>query len=146
MTSFLSTCSAEPLSIGAAMFPCRVHVPPGSLAEQGPQVHCVRGNGSHLASKFAYSGGGSSGFDVVSPFGGCGVPLEEQSLRLTIISTLIEPPFQLACSFLVPKRGGASSRSSPKPCIVEFHGFTAGAHSGKVPRPPAVVDSSSALV
>ena len=40
-SSFLSTCSAEPLSTGRPdVFPGRVHVPPGSLAEQGPQVHC----------------------------------------------------------------------------------------------------------
>ena len=41
----------------------RVHVPPGGLAEQGPLVHFVRGNGSHLAFNFVYSGGGSSGFE-----------------------------------------------------------------------------------
>ena len=31
------------------VLPGRVHVPLGGLAEQGPQVHRVRGNGSHLA-------------------------------------------------------------------------------------------------
>ena len=62
MASFLSFCSAEPLSTGAAgRVP--VHVPPGGLAEQGQQVHCVRGNGFHLAFNFVYSKGGPSGFE-----------------------------------------------------------------------------------
>ena len=121
------------------VFSGRVHVPLGGLAEQGQLVHCVRGNGSHLACNFAYSGEEGRWFDVVSRFGGCRFPAGKAIIEI------IEPPFQLACSFLVPERGGAISRSSAESWIVEFHGFPAGAHSGKVPRPPAVVDSSTAL-
>ena len=47
--------------------------------------------------------------------------------------------------FLVQERGGANSRSSAEPWIVEFYGFPAKARGGKFPRSPAVVDSSTAL-
>ena len=87
--------------------------------------------------------------------------------------TLVEPPFPLACSFLVPERGGAMSRSSVEPWIVEFHGLFQDhprwstrqprwrlmeqlqdprcgctrpqAFNEAASRPPAVVDSSTAL-
>ena len=44
-------------------FPGRDCVHLGSLAVQDRRVHCVHGHGSHLAFKFVYSGGVSSGFE-----------------------------------------------------------------------------------
>ena len=81
------------------VFPGRAHVRDGGLPCEGHRVYCVLGSRSHLVFNFAYSGGGSSGFDVVSHFGGCGFPAGRAIDEMTIISTLIEPPFRLACCF-----------------------------------------------
>ena len=107
---WLRSCPFVPLSLclpgRSDLFPGRVHVPLGAVGWQGPQVHCVCGNGSHLALTSLTRGV----VQVVSMssliLGVVGFPLEEQSMRLTIINKLIEPPFRLACSSLVPERGG----------------------------------------
>ena len=43
--------------------------------------------------------------NVVSHFGGCGFPLEEQSMRLTIINALIEPPLPICMIALCSEKG-----------------------------------------
>ena len=82
---------------------------------------------------------------VVSHLGGCGFPAgraineidDHQHTDRTTLPTRMPP--------LVPERGGASPRPPAEPWTAERHGPPAGAHSGKVPRPPEVVDSSTAL-
>ena len=90
-------------------------------------------------------------------------------MRLTTFNTLIEPPLPVCtcgvrarCSFFICERGGAISRFSAEPWIVEFRGFPRepivvkfqGPRCGSTrpqafieaaSRPPAVVDSSTAL-
>ena len=126
------------------MFPGRVHVPPGSLAEQRPQVHCVRGNGSRLAFNFAYSGGGSSGFDVVSHFRGCGFPVGRAIIEIDDHQNTDRTPFQLACSFFVPN-GEVQFRAVCGAWSCRVHEFPAGAHNVKVPRHPLWADSPAGV-
>ena len=101
------------------VFPGRAHVRDGGLPCEGHRVYCVLGSRSHLVFNFAYSGGGLSGFDVVSHFGGCGflagraideIDDHQHTDRTTLPTCMLFP---------VQEMGGASSRSSAKLWIVE---------------------------
>ena len=59
---------------GRMCFPAVLTSVSGGLPWEGHRVYCVLGSRSHLVFNFAFSGGGSSGFDVVSHFGCCRFP------------------------------------------------------------------------
>ena len=111
----------------------RVHMSLGSLAEQGPQVHCVRGNGSHLGFYFAYSGGGSSGFDVVSHFGGCGFPTGRA------INEIDESQHTDRTTFSIVKGEGQFQGYLRSLGLSITRAHPLGAQSEEIPRPPAGV-------
>ena len=125
--------------------PGRAHVRDGGLPCEGHRVYCVLGSRSHLVFNFAYSGGGLSGFDVVSHFGGCGflagraideIDDHQHTDRTTLPTCML---------FLVQEMEGQVQGLLRSFGFSKFHGFPAGAHGGEVPRSPAVVDSSTAL-
>ena len=103
------------------VFPGRGHVHLGGLLCQGQRVPCVPDSRSHLSSYFAYSRGGSSGFEGRLSFWGLWVSRwKKQSMRLTIFVTLIEPSLPTCMVFSVRDRGGACSGLSAEPRAVKF--------------------------
>ena len=90
-----------------------------------------------------------------------GFPLEEQSMRLTTFNTLIEPPLPVctcgvrAQTFFLSDKGEGQSQGFLRRLGLSSFMVSPGAHCGNFPRPlafneaasrpPAVVDSSTAL-